>query len=115
MKNQLITLALFFPFVAACSTMGRGSDSREDQRAAVRVENQSFADMTVYAARSAQRVRLGNATGLSTTVFEVPPGLITGLTSLRFFADPIGGTRVSVSEEIMVSPGYTVVMTIPPT
>jgi hypothetical protein len=33
---------------------------------------------------------------------------------LRFIADPIGGARPSVSEEITVAPGDSVVLTIPP-
>jgi hypothetical protein len=40
--------------------------------------------------------------------------MVSGLTPLRFIADPIGGRRASVSQEITVSPGDTVVMTIPP-
>ncbi len=89
-----------------------GSD--QNQRTAVRVDNQGFLDMTVFAARSAQRVRLGIAPGHSVTVFNVPPGLISGLTPVRFIADAIGGTRPSVSDEITVAPGDTVMMTIPP-
>jgi hypothetical protein len=40
--------------------------------------------------------------------------LIAGLTPLRFIANPIGGNHASVSEEITVAPGDSVVMTIPP-
>jgi hypothetical protein len=36
------------------------------------------------------------------------------MTPLRFIADPIGGNRASVSQEITVVPGDTVVLTIPP-
>jgi hypothetical protein len=70
--------------------------------------------MTVYAARSAQRIRLGLAPGHANTVFTVPAGLMNGLTQLRFIADPIGGARPSVSEEITVAPGDSVVLQIPP-
>ncbi len=116
MKSRSIVLALLFLFAVACSTMAPGTgSSNQNQPTAVRVDNQAFADMTVYAARSAQRVRLGIATGHSVSVFKVPPGLISGLTPIRFIADPIGGTRPSVSEEITVAPGDTVMMTIPPT
>lgn len=89
-----------------------GSDG--NQPTVLQVDNQGFLDMTVYAARSAQRVRLGIANGASRTNFTVPSSLISGLTPLRFIADPIGGTRPSVSEEITVAPGDTVMMTIPP-
>jgi hypothetical protein len=36
------------------------------------------------------------------------------MTTLRFIADPIGSNRAGVSEEIMVTPGDSVVLTIPP-
>jgi hypothetical protein len=86
----------------------------QDERTAIEVENQGFQDMTVYALRSSQRVRLGIVPGHSTRVFEVPRALLGGLATLRFIADPIGTTRPSVSEEITVAPGDTVVMRIPP-
>jgi hypothetical protein len=115
MRRISVALALFFVAVAACSSIPPGSGSADqNQRTAVQVDNRAFYDMTVYAARSAQRVRLGIATGNSTTVLSVPPGLVSGLTPLRFIADPIGGTRPSVSQEITVAPGDTVVMMIPP-
>jgi len=115
MKSRSIAFALFFVALVACSTMAPGTGgSDRNQPTAVQVDNQGFLDMTVYAARSAQRVRLGIAPGHSIRVLDVPPALISGLTPIRFIADPIGGSRPSVSEEITVAPGDTVVMTIPP-
>jgi hypothetical protein len=79
----------------------------------VRVENQAFNDMNIYVLRGAQRVRLGTATGASTTRFRIPNNLIFGPTPLAFYADPIGGNRTPVSQEITVSPGDEVTLTIP--
>lgn len=115
MKMKSIAVAFSIVLVAGCNAMARGSGSAEqNQPAMLRVDNQGFADMTVYAARSAQRVRLGFVPGHTNTLFNVPSVLMAGLTPLRFIADPIGGTRPSVSEEITVAPGDTVVLTIPP-
>jgi hypothetical protein len=115
MKTRSIAVVVAFLALMACSTMAPGSGtSSTNQRTAIRVDNQGFADMTVYAARSAQRFRLGLVPGHSVTTFNVPPSLISGATPLRFIADPIGGTRPSISEEIVVTPGDTVMMTIPP-
>lgn len=83
-------------------------------RTSVRVENQGFSDMTIYAIRSGQRVRLGNAPGNSTTTFTIPPNLIFGATPLRFLADPIGSNRTPVSDEITVQPGDQVRLVLPP-
>jgi hypothetical protein len=80
----------------------------------VRVENQAFNDMNIYVLRGAQRVRLGTATGSATTRFRIPNNLIFGPTPLAFYADPIGGSRTPVSQEIIVSPGDEVTLTIPP-
>jgi hypothetical protein len=80
----------------------------------LKVENQAFLDMTIYVYRSSQRIRLGLASGNSTTRLTIPPNLIFGSTPLRFQADPIGGNRPAISQEIMVSPGDEVVLTIPP-
>jgi hypothetical protein len=115
MKNRIPGASVALLCLVACHGMVRGSGaSNQNSPAAIRVENQSFADMTVYALRTSQRVRLGLAPGHANTVFTVPMALMNGLTQLRFIADPIGGARPSVSEEITVAPGDSVVLTIPP-
>ena len=81
----------------------------------VKVENRAYLDMTIYVYRSSQRIRLGVANGNTTTKMLIPANLIFGSTGLRFQADPIGANRQPVSQEINVSPGDEVVLTIPPT
>jgi hypothetical protein len=99
----------------SCTTLHRGSaNDTERGPTIVQVDNQGFLDMTVYASRSGQRQRLGIAPGNSKANLQVPQILMSGLTPLRFIADPIGGNRASVSQEITVAPGDTVVLTIPP-
>ncbi len=80
----------------------------------LRVDNQSFADMTIYALRGSQKVRLGLATGLKVSLLTIPSSVIFGVTPLKFLADPIGSTRMPVSDEISVTPGDVVTLTIPP-
>jgi hypothetical protein len=115
MKIPTIAFALLLLGATACKTLSHGSSTfDQNQPSVLQVDNQGFLDMTVYAARSSQRVRLGIATGNNKTSFTIPSSLVSGLTSLRFIADPIGGSRASVSQEITVAPGDTVVLTIPP-
>jgi hypothetical protein len=101
---------------AACS-----GNKKEDEAAEpvpptmLKVQNQAFLDMTIYVYRSSQRVRLGIANGNSTARFVIPSNLIFGSTPLRFQADPIGRNRAPVSQEITVTPGDEVLLTIPPT
>jgi hypothetical protein len=78
------------------------------------VENRGFTDMIVYAVSGGQRVRLGMATGNSTRSFTIPNYLVRGAGRLRFLADPIGGNRAPVSEEMTVQPGDIVTLTVPP-
>ena len=115
MKIKSIAFALILAGMSACGTFSRGSNTTDpNQPTVVEVDNQGFQDMDVYAVRSGQRWRLGLATGSSKTKLTIPRTMVNGLTPLRFIADPIGGRRASVSQEITVSPGDTVVMTIPP-
>ncbi len=69
--------------------------------------------MTVYVLNGPQRVRLGIAGGKSVTAAHHSGFLLRVPRSLRFLADPIGGGRTPVSEEIMVEPGDEVSLTIP--
>jgi hypothetical protein len=116
MKIPTIAFALLLLGASACQTFSHGaSASDQNYPTVVQVDNQGFLDMNIYAARSGQRVRLGTAVGNTKTNLRIPVGLVTGLTPLRFIADPIGGTRASVSMEITVAPSDTVVLTIPPT
>jgi hypothetical protein len=100
--------------MAACG--GRSPDSGPDPDAAARlqVDNQGFTDMVIYAVSGGQRVRLGLATGHSTRLFTIPRYLVRGAGTLRFLADPVGGSRTPVSEEMTVQPGDLVTITIPP-
>ena len=82
--------------------------------ATVEVQNQGFADMTIYVLSHGTRVRLGLAGGHSTSRFPIPAYALGGDRLVQFLADPIGGTREPVSEEIAVDPGHSVGLTIPP-
>jgi hypothetical protein len=102
--------------LGACSHRGGSPEVAPDPKApaAVEVQNQGFPDMTIYAVRQGVRVRLGLAGGHSTTRLPIPAYLLQGDRVIRFLADPIGGSREPVSEEISVEPGDTVGLTIPP-
>jgi hypothetical protein len=99
--------------LVACAGRSQDTSSKPASSAMVQVENQGFADMVIYAISGGQRVRLGLATGNSTKTFTVPRYL-TGAGPIRFLADPIGGNRTPVSEEMSVRPGDLVTLTIPP-
>jgi hypothetical protein len=100
--------------LTACAPRSEDASAEPASTAMVQVENQGFTDMVVYAINGGQRVRLGLATGNSTKTFTLPRYLTTGAGAIRFLADPIGGNRTPVSEEMTVRPGDLVTLTIPP-
>jgi hypothetical protein len=108
------SLAVAVFMLSACGGRSSAANPSPENQAMIRVENQGFADMVIYAVNGGQRIRLGTANGNSTESFAVPNYLIRTGAPLRFLADPIGGDRSPVSEEIMVQPGDVVTLTIPP-
>jgi hypothetical protein len=108
---------LLIPHLLAACSHGGGSPPvapKTNAAATVEVQNQGFADMTIYVLSQGTRVRLGLAGGHSTSRLSIPAYVLQGDRLVRFQADPIGGTREPVTEEISVDPGDTVGLTIPP-
>ena len=111
MRSGLLLLAAT---LIHCGGRDPASSASPATPAMLQVENRGFADMVVYAVSGAQRVRLGLANGNSTKSFTIPSTLIRGAGPLRFLADPIGGSRSPLSEEMVVQPGDIVTLVIPP-
>jgi hypothetical protein len=114
--RALVRPLLLSLLLGACSHGGRSPQVVPNTKTAatVEVQNQGFADMTIYVLSHGTRVRLGLAGGHSTSRFPIPAYALGGDRLVQFLADPIGGTREPVSEEIAVDPGDTVGLTIPP-
>ena len=84
-------------------------------RTVLKVENQGFPDMNIFVLpETSNRIRLGTVTGTSNAYFTLPANVVRGTRELRFQALPIATPRGPVSQSIMVTPGDTVVLTIPP-
>jgi hypothetical protein len=98
-----------------CRTGGAARNANDGPvRTTIEVQNEDFNDMTVYVLVNGSRTRLGIASGNKSTVLTIPEYLLSGTTFLRFVANPIGGNRTPVSEEVDVSPGDQLVMVIRP-
>ena len=101
--------------VAAACARSSHMPQEAPQRTVLKVENQGFPDMNIFVLpESSNRVRLGTVTGTSNAYFTIPDYLIRGTRELRFQALPIATPRGPVSQSIIVTPGDTVVLTIPP-
>ena len=110
--SVLLALGATLP-VGGCVRKGTAGAEVEEPTT-VRVRNQGFLDVNIYALRGGQRVRLGTVTGNTTAVLRIPSFLLNGVTPLRFLADPIGNQRTPTSEEIVVAPGDEVQLYVPP-
>ena len=98
---------------AAC--YGKGKNAPEPvARTTVRVINQGFLDRNVYVLRGSARTRIGTVSGNSTQLLTIPTSMVQAGTTLRFVADPIGGRAPAATQEVSVSPGDEVQLTIPP-
>lgn len=121
MRTRTLPLALALAVLVgttACTTPKQAGTSAGANPAnavtTIKVVNQAFLDMDVYVVpQNGARLRLGTATGNSSTVLTIPATEIFGPTQLRFIADPIGGQHAEVSTSILVNAGDQVVMTIP--
>ena len=112
-----LVIAMSMTLTAACAHTSHVSDqeAQEQEPTVLKVENQGFPDMNIFVlAESSNRVRLGTVTGTSNAYFTLPSYLIRGIRELRFQALPIATTRGPLSQSIMVTPGDTVVLVIPP-
>ena len=114
MKSAIAFLLAACLVTTACASSGYNTKAGAREPTTVVVDNQALLDMTIYVVRGAQRVRLGTATGLSKTRLTIPQGIVAGATTLRFLADPIGGNRQPVSEEVNVGEGDEIGLRIPP-
>ena len=76
-----------------------------EERATLVVENNNWADMTIYALRDGVRARVGQVTALSRSRFVLPQSVTAGTGELRIMADPIGSAQRWTSQPIVVLPG----------
>lgn len=106
-------------FAALLSTAGCAGNKLEEGELAesrgvqVVVENQNFADVTVYAVRPGTRARVGWVPGNSTARFTVSSALFT-TGELNLLAIPLASGGAGSSGPVLVSEGQTVYFTVAP-
>ncbi|HEU4560415.1 MAG TPA: hypothetical protein VFS20_21370 [Longimicrobium sp.] len=107
-------VVLFATLLAAACT-GKGKDSpRAMAQTTVRVDNQAWLDVNVYALNGGQRSRLGTVTAHAQGTFRLPDSIVGVGRALRFEVDPVGSSARGTSFEIYVTPGQQVRLTVPP-
>ncbi|RMF62895.1 MAG: hypothetical protein D6746_03465 [Bacteroidetes bacterium] len=114
---MLILMRALLPLLLLLATAGCAGVPHGDARtetATLEIENRHFLDATIYVFRGALRVRLGTVTGSTRQAFTLGADLVRGGATLRFVADPIGGRRAVLNEQVPVFPGDVVYLVIPP-
>jgi hypothetical protein len=111
-----LALAFSLALLGTAACVGTGKNAPVPQPATyVRVENQAWLDVDVFAVAGGARRRLGMVTGNSTQTLRIPDGVVGIGRSLQFLVDPVGSSRAGLSFELYVSPGQELRLIVPPT
>lgn len=104
-------LAVLSTVPVACSHTQEAAGEVAPTRAiGLRVRNDNFLDMDVYAVSDALATRLGTVNGNSSRNFVLDASLATQ--DLRIVATPIGGNGRASTGLVTVAPGQTIDFTI---
>lgn len=96
-----------------CSPLRRG-EPPEPPHAPITLEvrNNNWSDITIYAIRSGQRMRLGTVIATQSTNMVVPPDMLGPGGEVRVYAQAIGGYARYTSPKVYASPGATVTLNL---
>lgn len=83
-------------------------EATADQGATLRVMNNNWSDMTIYAVRGGMRIRLGRVGGMSTGELRIPSGVMASSAPLRFLASPLASNRNFLSQVVAAVPGQRI-------
>ncbi len=102
--------------LGACAGPSRQTGSAAPHPGTIlEVINRSSSDMDMFAVRTGTQARLGLAPSNKTTWFNILPGQLAGGGTVVFQARPLLGlARAISSDPVLLSPGDTVTLNIPP-
>ncbi len=100
-----LVLATFALPVTGDATVPVVEDSVRADAVQVRVVNNNWLDMRIYAVVSGRLVRLGTVTGLSSETLKIPRGLVGFADDLELVARGIGSRFEVYRASVLVSPG----------
>jgi len=109
----LATATALSPTAGAAQQSGKETESSRAEQVSVRVDNNNWLDVHVYAVASGAPMRsLGLVTSNTSVVFHLPATVTLAGTDLRIVADPVGGNELYVSNPVMADPESEVVVTL---
>lgn len=95
--------ALSLVLAAGCATAGQGAESGQpapNPEPRVQVQNDNWADVTVYAIRDGSSIRLGNVMAGTSAVFAVPDAVLQA-PDAHFLVEPLASRVAYVSPSIL--------------
>jgi hypothetical protein len=120
-QSQTALIALAILAATGCGSSNGAKTAPEPKSSAstaqqtgptVQIDNQNFADMSIYVLRSGQRIFVGQATGLTQTSLTIPSGVASADGRVRLLADPIGGAEPVTTPLLVVPRGQQIYWTI---
>jgi len=114
LRLLVVTLAIgaTVPMAGACAHTAQASgDVAPSTAIGLRVRNDNFLDMDVYAISEGLATRLGTVTGNSRHNFVLDASVADGR-DFRIVATPVGGNGRATTGNIAVSPGQLIDFTI---
>jgi len=90
-RAMMSTIALLS--LTACASLGRETTGHESPATTIRVRNDGFPDVNVFAVIGGVVSRLGFVPGNSSATLRVSQSLIAGATALQILVRPIAGSQ----------------------
>lgn len=109
-RNALFSMLVAAAAASACAPVSEGAGTGDPlaDRTVLVVENNNWADMTLYVVRGNVRSRVGAVPALGKSRFVLPSTLVAGISDIQLLADPIGSRHAYLSPPIPVFPGQEV-------
>lgn len=98
-RTRSLTAALVLALLAGCVTGGQGNDTADttlDRAPRIRVHNDNWANVTVYAVREGLKIRLGTVTTGRSATFELP-AMMRHAADVRLRVEPLASSAAYVS------------------
>jgi hypothetical protein len=72
------------------------------------VDNNNWAQVTIYVVRSGMRTRLGQVGAMKSETFRLHPTLVSGTGEMHIVARPLASRHAFTSQRVIVSPGQRI-------
>lgn len=97
---------------AASATSIAEPDTTFQVKSYVRVVNNNWLDVNIYAVSGGRNWRLGTVRSFQEVDFEIPRWLMSGTYEVTLVTDPIGSRRANISNTVIFTPGDVIQLNV---